>query len=377
MFKSIKPRVFLGSSNEAKGWLQYMQINMDDWCYPEPWDLGFFELSRTSIENLENNLPRYDAAVFLLTPDDITIMRGKRHPAARDNLIFEIGLAIGIIGRFNIFIVEPQNAHLKLPSDLLSFTTTRFDATSPNLCAALQPSCIKIRDAIIKNESHDVPLGFVLAGSLDRVQPRFNDEVRSILHKFDELSLSTGVIRRKWSIDLSYSLDQISENVISELITWEYELVNVTSNPIDYVLPVYSLDDETINISSFTMVNSLNEQIDLLKELNDSVDKRGIFVKRSGSVNLEPGESKTFVFNCIFKHSVSPNTHYIHNAFAPTSASMAARISATVPPGYMIDVLGAERIAPDKFVNRWDFRIPGPLLAEQVIEYIFQKREDQ
>jgi predicted nucleotide-binding protein len=91
----------------------------------------------------------YDFAIVVVTPDDTTTMRGMSAPAPRDNLLFELGLFAGALGRARTFLVLPADSPPRLPTDLSGVTTTSFRArTDGNLVAALGPAMSKIMRAM-------------------------------------------------------------------------------------------------------------------------------------------------------------------------------------------------------------------------------------
>ena len=73
------------------------------------WPQGVFELSKTTIETLVEQSTKFDAAVFVFSPDDTTLIRGKQKASVRDNVLFELGLFVGALGRENCFIVKPRS----------------------------------------------------------------------------------------------------------------------------------------------------------------------------------------------------------------------------------------------------------------------------
>lgn len=68
----------------------------------------------------------------------------------RDNVIFELGLFVGAIGRRRTFGVYDTDKPIKIPSDLAGVTmaTFRGDRPDKNLDAAVSPACSKIMQAI-------------------------------------------------------------------------------------------------------------------------------------------------------------------------------------------------------------------------------------
>lgn len=114
------------------------------------WDQGTFEPSDYPLESLERELDRADFGIFLFFPDDVTIMRGKQQSTVRDNVLFELGLFVGRLGRKRTFILTPRGADLHLPSDLSGITPVEYEAdrTDQNMLAAVGPAARRIRQVI-------------------------------------------------------------------------------------------------------------------------------------------------------------------------------------------------------------------------------------
>ena len=75
-------------------------------------------------------------------------MRGEVKPVARDNVLFELGMFIGKLGRKKAFVVHPGKNGVSLPSDLAGITTAPYDPNERNLAAALGPVSTRIRTAV-------------------------------------------------------------------------------------------------------------------------------------------------------------------------------------------------------------------------------------
>jgi CRP/FNR family transcriptional regulator, cyclic AMP receptor protein len=117
------PIAFIGSSSKAVTCATYIRRALERsniTC--RLWTEGVFQLSRTTIEDLIRVSGECDFAVLLLTPDDMTASKGKKKASPRDNVVFELGLFMGAIGRDRTYIVVPEGADLKLPTDLLGIT---------------------------------------------------------------------------------------------------------------------------------------------------------------------------------------------------------------------------------------------------------------
>ena len=112
------------------------------------WNEGFFGLGSTFIETLVNNLPRFDFAILVLTGDDMVNSREVEVFGPRDNVIFELGLFMGHLGRARTFILHQSNAALKIPTDLSGVTTATYEWPREDESAAVQVACHRIRKII-------------------------------------------------------------------------------------------------------------------------------------------------------------------------------------------------------------------------------------
>jgi predicted nucleotide-binding protein len=141
-----KPRMFIGSSGNGLPIAQALQAALTNDADVEIWNQGVFGLSQGTLETLVGCAGRFDYAVLVLTPDDMTTKRGKTKPSARDNVVFELGLFMGALGRERTFIVHREDEALDLPTDLAGVTTARFRMqSSGNLDASVGVVCHKIR----------------------------------------------------------------------------------------------------------------------------------------------------------------------------------------------------------------------------------------
>lgn len=147
-----KPRIFIGSSVESIPIADAINENLDHSAEVTIWRNGTFELSSTTIESLIKKASSVDFAIFIFSPDDITIMRSNEKKTTRDNVIFELGLFIGKIGVNRCFIVKPRGNELHLPSDLLGLTTADFEAnrSDGDLASALNHACSQIKKSVKK-----------------------------------------------------------------------------------------------------------------------------------------------------------------------------------------------------------------------------------
>src|SRR5438105_3213910 len=134
----LRPRVFIGSSREGLSIAEAIQVNLDHACEVMIWSQGVFGLGEGSLEALVDRLDSFDFAILVLTPDDVTTTRDMTQQSPRDNVLLELGLFIGALGRKRSFIVYDRRRDIKLPSDLAGVTSATFQMhTDGNLQASL------------------------------------------------------------------------------------------------------------------------------------------------------------------------------------------------------------------------------------------------
>lgn len=148
----MNPNVFIGSSSESLDIANAIQANLSYYeFYPAVWPQGIFTPSNFPIEDLLKKLEESDFAIFVFTPDDIVKIRNQKLNTVRDNVIFEMGLFIGKLGKERTFFVMPHsNEPLRIASDLFGLKPATFNAKNPDKRAALGVACEEIRTAMEK-----------------------------------------------------------------------------------------------------------------------------------------------------------------------------------------------------------------------------------
>lgn len=147
-----RPAMFIGCSTEGLEIAHAIQVNLDRDCESTIWSQGVFGLGDGTLEALVEKMPLFDFGTLVVTPDDLVYSREETKPAPRDNVILELGLCLGALGRKRSFVVfDRTNTSLKLPSDLAGVTLAGYAPHSDgNLRAALGAPCTEIRDQINK-----------------------------------------------------------------------------------------------------------------------------------------------------------------------------------------------------------------------------------
>lgn len=142
-----KPTIFIGSSTEGLEVAYALQSRLQFDSTPTVWNQDFFPVTESSVHALCRQAGSYDFAVMVLTPDDVVQKRAEVNACPRDNVIFELGLFMGAIGRERTFFLLGHGDGMSLPSDLAGVTHLEYDARRDalELESAVQPAVQKIK----------------------------------------------------------------------------------------------------------------------------------------------------------------------------------------------------------------------------------------
>jgi hypothetical protein len=145
-----RPSVFIGSSSEGLDIARNIRDQLKADAEITIWHEGNFGLGRGTLEDLVTALSKFNFAILVLTPDDMSESRDEKLPSPRDNVLFECGLFMGRLGRERTFIVYDADNAIKIPSDLagIKLATYRGKRQDNNLLAAVGEAADEIRKAI-------------------------------------------------------------------------------------------------------------------------------------------------------------------------------------------------------------------------------------
>ena len=179
MNPAARPRVFVGSSVEGLPLAQAIQANLSYAAQVTVWSQGVFALNQTALASLLEHLEATDFAVFVFSADDQLQLRGEEWVTARDNVLFELGLAIGKLGPNRAFFVKPRGlTSFRIPTDLFGILAGEYevDRDDGNLSAALGVFTAElsrliqkwgrrqdIRDILVTKERLEAQLDFLYA----------------------------------------------------------------------------------------------------------------------------------------------------------------------------------------------------------------------
>ncbi|WMJ09621.1 nucleotide-binding protein [Nitrosomonas sp. sh817] len=143
-----KPRIFIASSTESYSIAQAINHNLDRpaetvlWTRPEP--------SQNFIDSLIKLTRSVDFAAFLCTPDDLVIMRGEEKKTTRDNVLFELGLFMGYLGKERCFIILPRDSKHHTPTDILGIAPIDYEPnrSDNDFISATKSTCTVITNVM-------------------------------------------------------------------------------------------------------------------------------------------------------------------------------------------------------------------------------------
>lgn len=146
----MKPKVFIASSVEGLDVAYPLQVNLQHDADITVWSQGVFSLSVTPLDSITEALNSSDFGIFVFSSDDETRMRGNITATVRDNVIFELGVFVGKLGKRRCFIVMPDNISLHIPTDLIGITPAKYsgERDKSEMAASLGPAAHQIRTAM-------------------------------------------------------------------------------------------------------------------------------------------------------------------------------------------------------------------------------------
>lgn len=127
----LKPKIFIGSSTAGITIAEKVKINLSTigncyiWNEPNIW-----EPNRSTFENLLRMVSYFDFGVFVATSDDLTLTNDKVVIEPRDNVILEMALFCGAMGRDKSFLLVEEG--IKIPSDFNGIYMPRFTKIDDN-----------------------------------------------------------------------------------------------------------------------------------------------------------------------------------------------------------------------------------------------------
>jgi predicted nucleotide-binding protein len=150
----MRSEVFIGSSKDRLDIARVIREGLQGYATCVVWDEADWNPGSSAFDNLLTFLDRYDFGVFVLSPDDLSNLHGQPSWRPRDNVVFELGLFTGRLGKERSFLVAPWGEKdFHLPTDLLGIHRPSYDANEykrpdHNLRSVFGPACRLIGENI-------------------------------------------------------------------------------------------------------------------------------------------------------------------------------------------------------------------------------------
>ncbi|GAB5500791.1 MAG: hypothetical protein PsegKO_31020 [Pseudohongiellaceae bacterium] len=191
--KKMKPRIFIASSLESLPIADAINVNLDFTAETIVWPRS--SPSSNFIDVLLDHAQSVDFAAFICSPDDFAVMRGEEKQVIRDNVLFELGLFMGRLGKERCFVVVPRGAEIHTPSDLLGFTAIDYDenrsdgdlVSATRAAGTLMSEVMNRMDPLSASSAKEKTGEFELLASFpDANQKISREEVQQIFLKFNK-----------------------------------------------------------------------------------------------------------------------------------------------------------------------------------------------
>ena len=145
----LPARVFIASSTASLPWARVLAKRLSPDIEADVWDT-LFKPGDDTLGNLIQYASLYEFGVFVLTADDLTQTKDGDQFEPRDNVIFELGLFMGALGRKRAIaaVVGPADVKVKLPSDLAGNTYVKLDVAKLTRASSATGEIAPIREAI-------------------------------------------------------------------------------------------------------------------------------------------------------------------------------------------------------------------------------------
>lgn len=132
--------MFVGSSSESEELIRGLSLNLDGKVEVHNWKTIPWAPSRSTLTGIERAIDGVDFAAFILSGDDTAMIRGEEEHVVRDNVLFELGVSFGRIGRDRTFMLAPHDSDSRTASDILGLTSIGYEPGAKPLSVMANPA---------------------------------------------------------------------------------------------------------------------------------------------------------------------------------------------------------------------------------------------
>lgn len=204
----VRPRVFIGSSTESLRVAHAIHQLLDHDAEVKLWANGVFGVGGSTLQSLMEAARTSDFAVMVLHPEDVTFTRNSERSTARDNVIFEMGLFLGRLGRERCFMVYDRTNPPSLPSDLLGVTPATYQPHADgNLVDALGAAASSIREEMERQGIRE-----------ERLSEEVGNATRSLADSKKALDRAVFMLARSRAVELEIISSQFGSFIDKNLL---------------------------------------------------------------------------------------------------------------------------------------------------------------
>lgn len=151
----MKPTLFIGSSTERLPIAYGLKQILTDCADVTVWnEAPEFAMGESILNGLIKVGEVYDFALLVFGQDDSTMMGGEKISTVRDNVLFELGLFMGHMGRDRAFWLSPKGSKAPhLSSDLDGIIHLKFDEPEMTDATSILGSLAETRDKLYRQIS--------------------------------------------------------------------------------------------------------------------------------------------------------------------------------------------------------------------------------
>lgn len=275
-------KILIGSSSETLPIAQAVQNELRHRSnkgatsyFPVLWNQNVISKSKYTIPELLRQLKDSDCAIFIFGKDDVLNSRGQKKNVTRDNVIFEFGLATGVLGLEKSFIIKSDKA--TLPSDFsgLSYANYREEYLELSTQAEIGSAVTEFEQSIKKILSHSVNEECYISWD------NYYSNIKSLCKKISKSPRLGGF---RFDIILGISRGGvIVADLISRVFCARTPLASIWA---DYYTeqPEISFDGSDINESLFSTLSSNNYKniliVDDITRTGQTITKVALLLKK-------------------------------------------------------------------------------------------------
>lgn len=243
----MKYKVFIGSSSEHINYAEAVQLRFEHENSFETtcWNQGVFKPGNYPLEDLLVQLGKMSFGIFILAPDDFVEQRGMKYATVRDNVLFEMGLYYGALGRNRTFFIAPKRENsvlpFRIPSDLSGINYEEYIISDDleDIDRRIGPACTKIIRRMKSELSRSIPRDIIeqYGSFID-----FDETHKKLLNKSRHLT-TYFIHSRRWRETLISSIDQFKRK---EGTLWDIILPDIRNENVFTMIKRHFSDGNTM-----------------------------------------------------------------------------------------------------------------------------------